>query len=428
MVGHYQTGLTTYQRKLSRSTNGGASWTTTTVAGSGPLRDVLMFSDSNWIAVGDNETILRTANGGVSWTGHTSLQRPQVSLTAPAQGDHLTAMPVSIAGTSTDVGVGVASVEYQVKRADGKSLDGASGWATTDTWLQAQTSDGWRHWTANWTPDALTLSAGMSVEIRARATDALGATSAAIQPIVMTNQSVVDTVAPTVTFTSPSAYFSKSVSQLRFVGTASDSVSGLSETRMSIMRSGRYWDHDNRSWTASETWIPASALGSSSAWAYTWLLDATTKNGTAVATVTVESEDRAGNVRRVTSIARPKTKPYLTYPAATYRATSTGPLLTGLPKYARYGKYYYAVGYAKHTPSHSVGVKAGVLEAYRYEKQRNGTYKWIRRKTWTAPAYTLGRYRVRITLPRGTWRLRIVHAEDAVALSGVSSMRTIYVR
>lgn len=156
---------------IARSLDGGTVWESVGVFGAGTLRGVTMVSDTEWIAVGADETILRTTNSGASWTGSTYPIAPTLMMTSPSSGFAFRAgFPVTIGGSASDIGVGVISVEYRIRRADGKCLDQSGGWTLTDTWLVAQTTNNWSTWTASWWPD----EPGQMVTITARATDGVG--------------------------------------------------------------------------------------------------------------------------------------------------------------------------------------------------------------------------------------------------------------
>lgn len=98
---------------------------------------------------------------------------PTVSMATPAPGFALTGAPVTISGTSGDVGTGVSAVEVRIRRADGSSWNGVS-WAASDAWVPASSGDGWATWSYGWTPDSFTLAAGGIVTVTARATDGAG--------------------------------------------------------------------------------------------------------------------------------------------------------------------------------------------------------------------------------------------------------------
>jgi hypothetical protein len=71
------------------------------------------------------------------------------------------------------------------------------------------------------------------------------------------------------------------------------------------------------------------------------------------------------------------------------------------------------------------------LQCYRYEKQRNGTHKWVLRKVVSAapaarPGYTLAT--ARFALPyTGTWRVRAYHAADTLNAATYSGWRYLTV-
>ncbi len=143
------------------------------------LRGVSMLSATEWVVVGDDETILRTTDGGATWTGSTALAPPAVAITAPAASTVLTGSQAVVSGTSTDGrGAGVAAVEVAVSREDGAYWTGTA-WQAGEYWRSASTLDGWDHWTWNWDLEPGQLGEH-TYTVRTRATDAFGLTGAAL--------------------------------------------------------------------------------------------------------------------------------------------------------------------------------------------------------------------------------------------------------
>ncbi|MBA4370816.1 MAG: hypothetical protein C0418_04480 [Coriobacteriaceae bacterium] len=115
-----------------------------------PLYDVTAIDTMTAIAVGENETILRTADGGGTWTGSTGAAPPSVAIVSPPSSGVATGASASINGTATDGrGVGVADVDVRIRRNTGEYWNGTA-WVSGETWLQAQTVDGWDHWAYAW--------------------------------------------------------------------------------------------------------------------------------------------------------------------------------------------------------------------------------------------------------------------------------------
>jgi len=83
-----------------------------------------------------------------------------------------------------------------------------------------------------------------------------------------------------------------------------------------------------------------------------------------------------------------------------------------------YGKYYSVWGFFK--PKHAVGSMQIKVRAYRKEKQADGTYKYVYRKTYrtrvvthsSTSSYSKYKYSY-VKLPKGKWRLRAVHEADS---------------
>jgi len=84
--------------------------------------------------------------------------------------------PVTVSGTSTDSGSGVANVTVRIRRSgDGMYWNG-SVWTSVEAWVPASSSNGWATWSTQWTPDQATVDQDEIVYITARATDASGRT------------------------------------------------------------------------------------------------------------------------------------------------------------------------------------------------------------------------------------------------------------
>ena len=96
-----------------------------------------------------------------------------------------------------------------------------------------------------------------------------------------------------------------------------------------------------------------------------------------------------------------------------------------------YGKTYTVYGYIK--PRHTAGTHGVVVKAYRKEKQSNGTYKYVYRKSFSTTAYDYGsistKYSGSVKLPyKGRWRLRAYHASCTKNASTYSSYRYVTVK
>ncbi len=159
---------------LAYTGDGGATWTYREFPDLPSLRIAEMLTDTHWFVAGGNEVLLHTTDGGVTWTGQRAPVDPGLTLSSPSRGFGLsTTMPVPLSGTATDTGVGVAAVEVRIRRADGKYWNGVT-WSDTQTWLTANSTDGWLTWTYPWTPDAATVASRMAVSITVIATDGCG--------------------------------------------------------------------------------------------------------------------------------------------------------------------------------------------------------------------------------------------------------------
>lgn len=174
------------------------TWTYTILSAAATLRDVSILTPTTWLAVGDDETIYRTTNAGTTWTAVSpGLTNPVITIGSPAT-DFSMSGPVTISGTASDVGVGVAGVAIKIARPDGSTWSG-SAWTATESWLPATSDDGFANWSLGWTPDSAAISGG-SVTISARATDGMGLTKTA------SRTSTDSRVATWITSSSKSAY------------------------------------------------------------------------------------------------------------------------------------------------------------------------------------------------------------------------------
>lgn len=164
---------------------------------------------------------------------------PSVAITSPASGYSLLGGAVSIAGTASDVGGTVSSVNIRIRRGDGKCWDGSS-WTTADTWRPVSTSNGFATWNTSWTPDAETQDLGQIVTVSARAVDAYGLeqTTAGVSSSVpvVASLSLAGGASYTTTLAVP----------------ASVAASGSPNTMRYCIDSG--------SWTATQTYAPETVV------------------------------------------------------------------------------------------------------------------------------------------------------------------------
>jgi hypothetical protein len=106
-----------------------------------------------------------------------------------------------------------------------------------------------------------------------------------------------------------------------------------------------------------------------------------------------------------------------------YLSTPTG------PSTAYRSRSFTSVSYLK--PRHAVGSYPVRLLCYRSEKQSNGRYKWVLRKTVWAKAANYSSYTkvtARVSLPyAGKWYIRAYHAADSMNAATYSSYRYLTV-
>lgn len=126
-----------------------------------------------------------------------------------------------------------------------------------------------------------------------------------------------------------------------------------------------------------------------------------------------------------------------TYAASSSTATLVKPKIyfSSAPKFSTYthtfGTSYKVWGYLK--PKHATGSTQIKVKAYRREKQADGTYKYVYKKTYSTtisnPAGSAySKYTGYVKLPyKGTWRLRAHHAADSKNASTYTSYRGVSV-
>lgn len=100
------------------------------------------------------------------------------------------------------------------------------------------------------------------------------------------------------------------------------------------------------------------------------------------------------------------------------------------PSIAYKGRAFSSTSYLK--PRHSASTCPVRLLCYRYEKQSNGTYKWVHRKSVSAKALNYSSYTkvsAAVSLPHtGKWRIRAYHAADSLNAATYSSYRYVTVK
>jgi len=180
---------------IQSSTDGGATWSFKEGPVAGQYGSISMITATKWIVVGDGETIGRTSDGGATWTWTTATP-PKVSLTSPVTYDSASPTTRLVAGTSSDVGAGVASVDVSILRDDGKYWNPDIGWvAAPPFWNPASTVNGWDTWAWNWAPD-LTQVGSHSYDVFARATDAVGQSTTSLSYTITPSAGANGTISP----------------------------------------------------------------------------------------------------------------------------------------------------------------------------------------------------------------------------------------
>lgn len=152
------------------------SWKSAYLPGVSPIRSIQVLSETHWVAVGDNETILHTYDGGTTWSGSMSPSAPAsptVHIGSPVTGEVYASQIATVSGASSDgSGTGVAAVDLTISRDDGAYWTGTA-WGVSPVWLRASTLDGWSHWDYQWPLEPNQIGAN-TYSVTARATDAVG--------------------------------------------------------------------------------------------------------------------------------------------------------------------------------------------------------------------------------------------------------------
>lgn len=363
--------------KVSWTTNASAAtptWTTpVTIAGGNNLLGVKVIDATHWVVVGDKETIVRTSDGGATWTGSTAAAAPSVAITAPTAGSLLSSSTVAAAGTATDgSGVGVASVQIRLRRADGQYWAGGSTWSASETWRSATSTDGWQTWDAP-LPDASEY--GAAATLSARATDGLGLVGAV-----------------------------KEVAALRSTAIAPYATSLVPAYNAYVAIGGRLTTSGNP--VAGK---PVRLLSSAGAY-----LGATTTGADGGFRFNVKPSSAsyyrfsfvgdAGHGASSSALVKVTPKAYVGKPA--------------VPSKVKRNKYFKV--YADLKPKHKVGSWAAKFYFERYQRLRSGKYGWVKKKTVNAKAanrLSYSRCTVRLKLAKGKWRVRAMHSDAGHATS-----------
>ena len=369
-------------------TKDGTTWTNYKSFPGTTLRSVVMMDAKRWIAVGDNETIVRTNDAGVTWTDPAASRKlPTVVLNQPAG----TQSVLSLSGTSGDAGVGVAKVEISIKRDDGRYWDG-SAWQLAQVWLPVTSANSWATWSFSDTLES-TANQQRVLTVTAKATDGLGNSSGATKTSMLGTgllQSAMTLAVPAV-----SAYGVATLS-----GSLKTSAGGALGGRPVAIQ----YSYDNRTWTTLGTVTTLSTGGFTKAIAptrrtyYQASFAATSVNGAVRATATT--------LPRV----------YLSTPLA--------------PTTALHGHAFVSAGYLK--PRHTAGTYPVLVQAYRYERLRSGAWAWVLRRTYSGKAanysnYT--KYTSSLALPyAGKWHIRAYHATDSLNAATSTSFRYLVVK
>lgn len=372
--------------RVVRSTDGGTSWSVQAPTAKDLRKIVRLPGSSTLIAVGDDEVILRSTNAGASWsTVSGGVNRPAISVAAPLGNFAVSGgSPITVSGTASDVGVGVASVEISIRGADGRFFDG-SQWVTGgERWLTASTTNGWMNWSRVLTPDAATAATGQSW-IRVRALDGLGNVSE-VKEIASSNTRR-STGFTSLAYRGTPAYNQASyLSGVLISDTARLGGHSVTLQRMSDRTSGS-WVNVTSKPTDSTGYVKFDIPASASGYDYTKTIYRLAYNGAAGYS---PSQSANRTVHPKVLLGKPRKS------AKTIRAKKT---------------YTW---YSSIKPRHAVGSKSVKLEFQRYVKGKPRAYKTV-----SATAYdSYSRVKLKIKLPsKGAWRVRAVHSDAGHAKS-----------
>jgi photosystem II stability/assembly factor-like uncharacterized protein len=389
--------LTYKQRLLLKSTDSGATWTllgglpkhtsqrvmTSIVA---PSADVIMaFGDS--VPGTGRLQYLRSTDAGAKWS---ALEMPAITGAREVN-----------ARSAVAIDADRIIVAGDMKKTVTGAYTGIILWTTDGgaTWRNKQFTD------VPSLRDIVVLSANSWLavggnEVMLRTADA-----------GLTWTGMTKPVAPVVTRATPTAGFSTLSGPVTATGTSADTGVGVAAVDVRLRRAdGRYFN--GVSWGSGEVWLPAQSTDSWRTWAFTWTPDAGIVSSRMAVTMSFAAVDGCGNrsaVRSVTSAGRT-------------RATVGTP--AGLPSTMIAKRAYRFTGVLK--PQHTGYIR---VYAYRWEKQKDGTSKWIRRRAVYAKAIPGQKYSGSISLPyKGRWLIRAYHPLDAAHIASWSGTRRVTVK
>jgi len=339
------------------------------------LRSVSMLSATNWIAVGDEETIARTTNAGTTWTATTGTI-PTVKLSSPVTNATLAATSAVVSGTATDTGVGVASVDVAVRRDGADYWDGTT-WTPTIAWNSASVSATSSAWSWTWALDP-NQHGEHAYSVSARATDGSGRASTIATNTGITVTTPPDTNAPDVALTAPSSNTTLTGDGTTITGTSTDNGgSGVAKVEVAVQRSSdsKYWNGGS-SWTAAETWRAATAATPGYAtWSLAWTFDLN-QTGSISYTVKARATDVGNNTSGISQSTNVRIyNPDVTPPTASITYPSADTTLGGT--------FATVTGITTDTPT-GTGVSKVEVSVRRDSDNTywNGVGSWVPEQTW----------------------------------------------
>lgn len=322
----------------------------------------------SWTA---SDTWLPATRGGGTWNTWTATWTPDAALIASGQlvtisaraTDGMLLTKTTAGVTSASGAAGTPSISLAGGAAYTKDLNVAAAVSTAGySQMRYRVNGGAPSaWSPAATSATVALGAGDGLKTVVFDFSNDGSTVSA----TATDTVTLDTAAPSVSITSPSAGFSLASAAIEIAGTASDGSSGVSAAGVRIERGSQYWN--GSAWGAAEVWLPATG---STTWAYQWTPDTETQNGSQAVTLTAQAIDVAGNVGTSSSVvsgAKPATTLSISAPAGPLAYGSaisvTGTLSAGAGKTVTIEQIETATGFVTVVGTATTGVSGRFTRA-----------------------------------------------------------------
>lgn len=321
-----------------------------------------------------------SSNGG-STVGATAsdvasldLTAPSRTFTSPVAGFSPQQTLINVAGSAADTGAGVSAVRVRVSR--GGLYWNGSQWQSSEVWLPAS---GTATWSYAWN-DATAASNYLPATVAVVAEDAVGNVST---PATVTSLDPLDPTSFAIAASGSVINYGGSVT---LYGTLASLGTPLASRYVYL----QYW--------------------TGSAWVNLYPSKLTASNGAVSFTV---KPDKKTSYRLKYYAGSGYNLAESAYRTVTPRVSLSTP---SRPSSAVRNRAFTVIGTLK--PRHTAGTYPVKVECYRYERQSNGSYKWVLRKTVSAKAsnyYSYSRYTASVSLPyAGKWVLRAYAPTDTL--------------